>query len=253
MPRPLKWRPEIYQEIEAIKAVFGEEHVIEDVTRHRISVNDLDPCGYDPRSIVYNDDDWIIMNDKGLIQKSGFDVDISVPKTYPEIEPCHLTITAHWLTQPESEHLADKVKEMFVPGCEWLVSALIQLTTDIPVDQLHQYIRASLNTLKKALPSKVVAVNTDLPDEEESCLKEDKTTISDKYKIVIHHGKQLVDRKSVFQGHYATVCTQEEVQDVIGTLYQYNRIARATHNMVAYRFEVSVYSINSIRDDLDDA
>lgn len=58
--------------------------------------------------------------------------------------------------------------------------------------------------------------------------------------IPIAHGTHgcgvCIDRKSVFQAHVAPVHSREEVASVLHTLYCEPKIARATHNIVAYRF-----------------
>ena len=48
-------------------------------------------------------------------------------------------------------------------------------------------------------------------------------------------GETIVDRKSIFQGHLAYVETEEEVKKVLQTLKENRKIARATHNIMAYR------------------
>lgn len=58
--------------------------------------------------------------------------------------------------------------------------------------------------------------------------------------IVIHHDAPFVDRKSVFQAHFALVSSMEDVGEVHATLYANNKIARATHNIECYRLESPV-------------
>eukprot|EP00921_Rhytidocystis_pertsovi_P017002 GHVQ01026775.1.p1 GENE.GHVQ01026775.1~~GHVQ01026775.1.p1 ORF type:complete len:235 (+),score=14.41 GHVQ01026775.1:539-1243(+) len=58
-------------------------------------------------------------------------------------------------------------------------------------------------------------------------------------RIKIYSGDTIVDRKSVFQGHVASVTTKDEVQDVIATLENVPKISRSTHNMTAFRIRSS--------------
>lgn len=53
--------------------------------------------------------------------------------------------------------------------------------------------------------------------------------------IEIIHGETLVDRKSVFQAHLARVHSEREAMRVLEVLKRDRKIARATHNMFAYR------------------
>ena len=52
-------------------------------------------------------------------------------------------------------------------------------------------------------------------------------------------GETIIDRKSIFQGHIAYVETEEEVRKVILKLKENRKIARATHNIMAYRIASS--------------
>lgn len=58
--------------------------------------------------------------------------------------------------------------------------------------------------------------------------------------IPIAHGTHgcgvCIDRKSVFQAHVAPVTCRDDVSAVMATLLSEPKIARATHNIVAYRF-----------------
>ena len=63
-------------------------------------------------------------------------------------------------------------------------------------------------------------------------------------------GPTLEDRKSVFQGHTATVISLAEVKAVMEKLKRSSKIARATHNMFAYRIQGEKSS--SLLQDCDD-
>ena len=63
-------------------------------------------------------------------------------------------------------------------------------------------------------------------------------------------GPTLEDRKSVFQGHTATVISLAEVKAVMEELKRSSKIARATHNMFAYRIQGEKSS--SLLQDCDD-
>ncbi|EEB11391.1 impact, putative [Pediculus humanus corporis] len=65
----------------------------------------------------------------------------------------------------------------------------------------------------------------------------------------VTHGEQIIDRKSVFQGHAAIVFSTDEVRHVINELKKNKKIAKATHNMYAYRI---VNNNNTFIQDCDD-
>jgi putative IMPACT (imprinted ancient) family translation regulator len=51
----------------------------------------------------------------------------------------------------------------------------------------------------------------------------------------IYHSDTLVDRKSVFQSHVAAISHPDEARKILSILKQDRKIARATHNIMAYR------------------
>jgi putative IMPACT (imprinted ancient) family translation regulator len=55
----------------------------------------------------------------------------------------------------------------------------------------------------------------------------------------IVHGEPFVDRKSRFVAHVAHISHPDQVQLVIAELYKDKKVATATHNIVAYRVDVS--------------
>jgi hypothetical protein len=57
----------------------------------------------------------------------------------------------------------------------------------------------------------------------------------DMAEIEILHGETLTDRKSVFQAHMARIHSEKEALQVLEVLKRDKKIARATHNMFAYR------------------
>ena len=54
--------------------------------------------------------------------------------------------------------------------------------------------------------------------------------------VEITSGEPFVERKSTFQGHIATVTSKAQVDWVMRRLLSIGKIARATHNIMAYRF-----------------
>ena len=54
--------------------------------------------------------------------------------------------------------------------------------------------------------------------------------------VEIYHGETIVDRKSKFEAHLAMVTSQEQVDWVFRALLQDKKIARASHNVVSWRY-----------------
>lgn len=89
-----------------------------------------------------------------------------------------------------------------------------------------------------------------------SMLCEDESLKS--YEPVITHGESVVDRKSVFQGHCASVTRVEHVHIFLSKLKENKKIENAFHNMWAYRIDKNDSSAHvatksaSILQDCDD-
>eukprot|EP00891_Asterochloris_glomerata_P005293 jgi/Astpho2/5293/Aster-x1287 len=66
----------------------------------------------------------------------------------------------------------------------------------------------------------------------------------------IVHGEAFTERKSTFQAHLAQVTSVKQVEAVMALLKQNNKIARATHNILAYRIKLP--SLGSWISDADD-
>ncbi|KAJ3312097.1 hypothetical protein HDV04_003351 [Boothiomyces sp. JEL0838] len=54
--------------------------------------------------------------------------------------------------------------------------------------------------------------------------------------IKVYHSEQVVESKSVFVSHCATVTNKNELELVLEALLMNNRLKKATHNIVAYKF-----------------
>ncbi|GFY48483.1 protein IMPACT [Trichonephila inaurata madagascariensis] len=65
----------------------------------------------------------------------------------------------------------------------------------------------------------------------------------------VYHGETIVDRKSVFQGHAATVVSLEQAKKVLIELKKNKKIVNATHNIMAYRI---INDSNLVIQDCDD-
>uniref|UniRef100_A0A1I7TCG7 UPF0029 domain-containing protein n=1 Tax=Caenorhabditis tropicalis TaxID=1561998 RepID=A0A1I7TCG7_9PELO len=83
----------------------------------------------------------------------------------------------------------------------------------------------------------------DLPPEEPETVPDDVAeapAIEEIDDMNIQHGEVLTDRKSAFQAHLAAVKSKEDVDRVMRILKSNTKICRATHNIVAYRYQTEV-------------
>lgn len=132
------------------------------------------------------------------------------------------------LVQRLNEGIEDEFRNLFFPGEVVLFSWFIFLE-----EYLTQYAPSleDLNIPKQALPQK--------PQEEIAVrAKDEAEPIRNRSAYSgpeITSGSPIEDRKSVFIAHCAEVHSVEDVKKVIGCLLEDRKIAKATHNISAYR------------------
>ncbi|KJH48079.1 RWD domain protein [Dictyocaulus viviparus] len=111
-----------------------------------------------------------------------------------------------------------------------LQSALNDVEMEDPRSQIiYSWIMVVKNFMETRVSPKLQC-SSDSTDQDESVVSRHDIVVP-----VIHHGEVLTDRKSHFQAHLAKVTSEQEVAVVLERLLENPKIARATHNMYAYR------------------
>mmetsp|Transcript_22804 Transcript_22804/g.53902 ORF Transcript_22804/g.53902 Transcript_22804/m.53902 type:complete len:248 (+) Transcript_22804:152-895(+) len=146
---------------------------------------------------------------------------------YPTELPVY-DLQGHGWLSPEMAHLLCEVlSSRFTPGevavfdwVTWLKEHCLELFgLDLPTEEVVEVPdEAPVEVATPELP--VAAASMEYDDAQ------------------IAHGETLVDRKSIFQAHLALVTTREQVKEVMSHLLSNTKIARATHNISAYRIEL---------------
>lgn len=140
-------------------------------------------------------------------------IQLSFPSAYPA-EPPHLISV---LEGPEQPLLEDIISTTFIPDQVYLFD-------------LIDSIRDTFDSI----------LNEDTPDTD--TVSASKLSKEDIAKEIFSHwaaGTSIVDRKSVFIGFACKVESAQEVHEMVSLLNQDKHIARATHNIVAYRIKGS--------------
>eukprot|EP00912_Choanoflagellata_sp_UC4_P002358 UC4_evm3s1483 len=184
---------------------------------------------------------------------AGFLAKIALPTTYPSQDPpVLLEITHSELGQKKNfdaicSRLATCgdaiISSSFQPGEPILFNIVEELRCsieDIDISQL-----SPTDTSVDDNPRE----RTDNDAEIAACLgimAVDSDTAADTFSATssvsldqIKHGEPLIDRKSTFQAHLASVTSIQQVKDVQEILLSNGKIARATHNIMAYRIDLS--------------
>ncbi|KAI1712644.1 protein IMPACT like protein [Ditylenchus destructor] len=71
--------------------------------------------------------------------------------------------------------------------------------------------------------------------DDSDCFKERRERKVEELTRQIFSGPILEDRKSIFQAHVARICSKEQAMEVLAQLKTNSKVARATHNMYAWR------------------
>ncbi|GMR31035.1 hypothetical protein PMAYCL1PPCAC_01230 [Pristionchus mayeri] len=153
-------------------------------------------------------------------------LDVLFPPDYPSQSPPKYTLSCPQLLMGQRNRLSSQLDESYLEniGCPilfvWIgvVTEFLQEIEQEPADSSFDSPPESIEggSLTAAPEDTVVDRSTD------ECPP-------------IHTGEIFLDRKSTFQAHIARVNSREEVQRVLTELKRNNKIARATHNMYAYR------------------
>lgn len=145
-------------------------------------------------------------------------IQLSFPSSYPT-EPPHILSV---LQGPDKSLIDSIIQNIFIPE-------------QVCLFDLIESIRETFEDIQ----------NEDSFEEEEET-KENVSSIGvklskeDLAKEIFSHwvaGSSIVDRKSVFIGFACKVKSAQEVEDMVSLLKQDKHIARATHNMIAYRIK----------------
>ncbi|KAI8338891.1 ribosomal protein S5 domain 2-type protein [Chlamydoabsidia padenii] len=154
-----------------------------------------------------------------------------LPSTYPSVDMPVFEIASKYCGNSKIDTtmiltIQQGFEQLFQPGqvvlFEW-------------IQWLREYIEDTVSTT-------VMELTNTLKEEEE---KEEDTidppsfsSSSDVPLLDIFSSEPLVDRKSIFVAHVAHVDTTQQVDQVMGVLLENKKIAKATHNIMAYRINL---------------
>jgi len=152
---------------------------------------------------------------------------VSLPPDYPSGAPPTYQKSAPFLRGREKEVLCDMLDDIYVDN-------LGECVVFHWVEQIRTYLQERKDDSTDGYSSEIVG-NKETVD---TCLDEDllATALHNSSlcpKIIT--GGTIEDRKSVFQGHTATVKSADDVKAVVAKLYENKKIAHATHNIYAFR------------------
>lgn len=222
------------EEIEALAAIYGDDWEVVDSESRKYHIR---------------------ISDEKL--KNAILMEVSFPPDYPKTAPPQYILSAPWLLRDEKVNLEGSLADIY---CENIGDSIIYLWVEkireflqekneprVKADTIAGNSEAVVqhNVQEHTLDEKSEEVHVDdfsdkdflnMQENFNKCLFEEQENSNDDVKCPeIHHGESFVDRKSVFQGHIASISHTKQVKLVLDSLCQSKKIATATHNIYAYR------------------
>lgn len=216
------------EEIEALAAIYGDDWEVVDSESRKYHIR---------------------ISDEKL--KNAILMEVSFPPDYPKTAPPQYILSAPWLLRDEKTNLEGSLADIY---CENIGESIIYLWVEKIREflqertELHVKADTTAGNSEAVIQEHMLDRKTEEEDEildidflnvqekPDKCQFEEQENSSDDVNCPeIHHGESFVDRKSVFQGHIASISHTKQVKLVLDSLYQSKKIAAATHNIYAYR------------------
>lgn len=189
---------EFLDEIEVLKSIYDECVVIEIVEKSESGLS----------NVVYRDPAGLFL------------VYADIPTDYP-LSPPSIDISCHSKLIVVKQEALRATRDI----CQELKGSVC----------IFNIIESIRENFAKATPSSNKAVD-DTPDPIELNPVSNLISQVSSHNLHIIHGPVTTESKSSFQSHFAMVTSLEEVQLFRSVVYEDKRVARATHNIFAYRF-----------------
>jgi len=222
-----------HEEIEALCAIYGDEFTLQ-----KERLQGVHPC----TEICVS------------VRSESLDAQLTchLPDTYPLEDAPVAEISSATLGRAAICELGSAMhaENPYMPGeviiftwAEWLRSKLEQWEDErkANIGNLAKETEELVEgTRGKQCPTAQDNANSDIPVEEQNNDETFTQTSTTAYEleargIQVVHGSPFTDRKSTFQAHLAHISSEEEAQLVLAHLLEDRKIARATHNIMAYR------------------
>lgn len=198
------------EELQALEAIYGDAFTLDSEVSCSLRLD----CGQDQAVLSF-----------------------SLPASYPSLSPPTYSYSAPFLGPREKAELEAELDSVYLEN--------------IGEDILFLWVEKAREFLQSHEGCERSADDVDLLEEQVKAVvvAEDAGAKQVKSPRIVT-GPTLEDRKSVFQGHAATVISLAEVRAVMEELKRSSKIARASHNMLAYRIQGEKTS--SLLQDCDD-
>lgn len=183
------------EEIEALCSIYGPEWKTEDEVSHTYSIKIEEGI---QSAILY----------------------VTLPADYPSTSPPQYQLSAPSLGSQEKTIISALLDQVYLENIGETV--------------IFQWVEKVRELLQHIQVLEAPEEKNENEDQEREMLSLCSTS-QHNVRPTVTHGTVITDRKSIFQGHAASVTSTEELSQVLEELYENKKIAHATHNMYAYR------------------
>eukprot|EP00112_Aurelia_sp_Birch-Aquarium-sp1_P005689 Seg1646.9 transcript_id=Seg1646.9/GoldUCD/mRNA.D3Y31 product="Protein IMPACT" protein_id=Seg1646.9/GoldUCD/D3Y31 len=221
-------------EIEALSSIYGDDFDIQDENDNSFEIR-----------VCCEENDWWSLT-----------LHVVMPQSYPENEPPIYEVFSECLRDVDldrldkeleeiwGEHKGDSVVYLWVERCREILCEVKTAAKQIEGDQkLAKQIHNDDELYEDLMQERsftvevekdVIALEVETTNRKRGAKKEAILEIPE-----IVSGEPIIDRKSIFQAHVAQVLSEGQVKQVIVKLKENRKVARASHNIMAYRIEGS--------------
>lgn len=226
------------EEFVALSSIFGEEAFQLDTFSSEPYLAYTFKLSLENNVILPEEKSNITEQDRNFINKSSreFTLRFHFPPEYPSSEPPSYEIKSLYcgtlkIDQSIKDDIEKNFKRLFIPG-EVVIFSWIEWLQDFMINKLKIYENEDA-TLKNMIQSEHQIIEivhfANVANTEEQ-LNEEKIECPQ-----ITHGDQFEHKKSIFVAHLASVYNLQQVKLVRSTLLLDKKIAKASHNIMAYR------------------
>uniref|UniRef100_A0A0N4Z1A3 RWD domain-containing protein n=1 Tax=Parastrongyloides trichosuri TaxID=131310 RepID=A0A0N4Z1A3_PARTI len=183
-----------------------------------------------PDIITTENDNCIVLN---LLNICFIQFDL--PNSYPSTNIPIITISGPLLSRTIKDNINKKLQSICMnnKGNPLIYECIEGIKDDVSImDNLKEMLEENNQDEREEVKEQKIDFYTDIPD--------------------VLSGDILTDRKSVFQGHIAKVNNIDDINKVLWQLKQIKKIAQATHNMYAYRYNFVKNGKTYVAHDCDD-
>ncbi|RGB32633.1 ribosomal protein S5 domain 2-type protein [Rhizophagus diaphanus] len=223
------------EEFVALSSIFGEEAFQLDTFSSEPYLAYTFKLSLENNVILPEEKSNITEQDRNFINKSSreFTLRFHFPPEYPSSEPPSYEIKSLYcgtlkIDQSIKDDIEKNFKRLFIPG-EVVIFSWIEWLQDFMINKLKIYENEDA-TLKNKIQSEHQIIEIVHFANVEEQLNEEKIECPK-----ITHGDQFEHKKSIFVAHLASVYNLQQVKLVRSTLLLDKKIAKATHNIMAYR------------------